>query len=108
MAKQIQKTVKPDYKKIYTDIIEEKCPERLGEFREILSKSKWSVLDIIEINQKIFNPNKQPNQKFRAYDKPSIWSILEYQKENNLKNYQIAQEFSLSRNTIAKWKKIFF
>lgn len=101
----------PNYKKIYTDIIEKKYPHRRSACEQILNKETLSVLDVMELNRKIFSfqdRNTQDfNQKHRAYGKSDIMSILRYQKENNLNNSQLASHFKLSRNTVAKWKKLF-
>ena len=111
MDKQIQKEgLKPDYKRIYNDLIDKKYPERREEFKFILEKKKLSILDIIKLNQKIFGEKEDfiLNQKHRSYDKTSILEIMDYQKKNKLNNKQLALKFNMSRNTIAKWKKLFF
>lgn len=101
----------PDYKKIYTQILEKKFPNKKEEFIKTLQKEEFSSLDIIKINQKIFGTSsketKQFNQMHRSYNEKAIIEILTYQKRNNFKNSQIADHFKISRNTIAKWKKEF-
>lgn len=100
----------PNYKSIYMDIINEKCPERINDFKTLLQKDNLSVLDIIYLNDKIFKSNKESrkfNQQRRAYNKEAIFKILEYQKRHHLNNTQISIKFNLSRNSIAKWKKIY-
>lgn len=44
--------------------------------------------------------------KHKHNDEASIQMILSYQKENQLSNLRVANEFNLSRYTIAKWKKV--
>ncbi|MFV0140818.1 helix-turn-helix domain-containing protein [Empedobacter falsenii] len=98
----------PNYKKIYTDLIVKKFPEKKKFCKDILVKKKLSTLDIIELNEIIFgNKNKPSNQQLRSYSKEDIFKILDYQKKHNLNNTQLSKKFSLSRNTITKWKKIF-
>ncbi|MGG5208245.1 helix-turn-helix domain-containing protein [Chryseobacterium sp. MIQD13] len=101
----------PDYKKIYNDLIVKKYPEKLVKCRMLLQKKELSVLDIICLNQMIFektgNYSTKENQKFRSYDKNTICYILDYQKEYKLNNIQLANHFNLSRNTVAKWKKLY-
>ncbi|MBB6371696.1 helix-turn-helix domain-containing protein [Chryseobacterium shigense] len=101
----------PDYKKIYTDIIFRKCPEKYGLCDFILQKETLSVLDVIKLNQLIFDVEDQQiaqfNQKQRSYDEASILEILEFQERNGYNNTELADEFKLSRNSVAKWKKIF-
>jgi len=110
MDKQIQKKeLKPDYRRIYNDLINKKYPEKRREFKSMLEKEALSVLDVIQLNQRIFGRTNHAilNQRHRSYDKTAILQILDYQKKNKLNNYQVALEFKMSRNTIAKWKKIF-
>ena len=102
---------RPDYIKIFSDIIESKCPERKDEFEKYLKKNTLSIIDIIELNHKIFGMADKDtsdfNQKHRSYDHETIIKILGYQKKKELSNAQIANHFKLSRNTISKWKKIY-
>lgn len=102
---------RPDYKRIYSDLIKVKYPEKKEICDHLLSKVDLSVLDIININQILFNKssmeNTQFNQRHRSYNKSTIFQILEYQRENKLNNSQLARHFKLSRNTITKWKNQF-
>lgn len=106
-----KKGTAPDYKKIYNDIINIKYPEKREKCNHLLSKNILSTLDIIEISRILFNKvskeNFAFNQKHRSYDTSTIIKILEYQKENNLNNSELARHFNLSRNTITKWKNRF-
>ncbi len=101
--KQIQS---PDYKMIFTDIIRSKCPEKESLFKEFLNKDKFSSMDVINLNQLIFKANKT-SRKHRSYDKADIIKILEYQKKHQLNNFQLAEHFQISRNTVTSWKKKF-
>ncbi|AZA77305.1 helix-turn-helix domain-containing protein [Chryseobacterium sp. G0186] len=102
---------KPDYKRIYNDLITIKCPEKKEICDHLLSKVDLSVLDIININQILFDKsskeNTQFNQRHRSYNESTIFQILEYQRDNKLNNSQLARHFKLSRNTITKWKNQF-
>ena len=101
----------PDYKQIYTDIIEEKFPEKIGDIK-IMQKIEGisSVIDIITLNKMVFGEPELliecGNQKLRSYDHKSIVNILDYQKKNKLNNTETANHFKMSRNTISKWKRI--
>jgi len=101
----------PDYRRIYNDIINEKFPHLKKELSALLDRGSFSVLDVLEINRKIFGtPNLETahfNQKHRSYKKTDIFEILEYQKIHKLNNSQLAIHLKLSRNTVAKWKKLF-
>ena len=104
-------TLLPDYKAIYNDIIRKKFPHKKEKCISFLEKKNLSAIDIIALNTKVFGkPDKiseKSNQKYRSYTKSDILKYLEYQKKYKLNNSQLANHFSLSRNTIAKWKKIF-
>ncbi len=101
----------PDYHRIFNDIIIKKCPEKQNIFKEILSKPQLSALDILEINRKIFGISDKETERFnqlhRSYNEESILVILNYQKRHNLSNNQLAKHFKISRNSVAKWKKLF-
>ncbi|MGN7863545.1 helix-turn-helix domain-containing protein [Chryseobacterium sp.] len=109
MNKEKQKVTPPYYKKIYSDILVKKFPDKLNECKSILSKGQLNVLDIIQLNQRIFGNSEifSENQKLRSYDDQSILKILNYQKKHNLNNTQLSIHFKLSRNTITKWKSKF-
>ena len=100
------------YKTLYKDIIIDLYPNKYSLCEEILNKKSLSILDILELNRLIFgeihDKNKVLNQKFKSYSKEDILLVLDYQKQHRLTNAQLANHFKLSRNTVAKWKKIFF
>lgn len=101
----------PDYRKIYTDIILRKFPDKFDMYKSILQKKKLSTLDIINLNQMIFGADDrdtfQFNQRHKSYNEVTIRQILAYQKRNGYNNTQVASKFKLSRNSVARWKKIF-
>ena len=99
-----------DYKRIFADILEYKFPQKKEECLPLLQKSSLTAIDIIKINKQIFGVDKETelySQKHRSYSKSDILNILDYQKKHKLNNSQLAIHFSLSRNTVAKWKKMF-
>ncbi|WP_394660672.1 helix-turn-helix domain-containing protein [uncultured Chryseobacterium sp.] len=104
--------MKPDYRKIYRDMIRMKYPEKEELCRHILTKKNIEPLDIICLSTIIAgNENRErirSNQKLKSYDKKTIFQILDYQKKYNLNNTELAKHFKLSRNSVAKWKKAFF
>ncbi|MDR6462663.1 helix-turn-helix domain-containing protein [Chryseobacterium indologenes] len=101
----------PDYNQIYKDIINKKYPSRKEECEFLLNKDNLSILDIIELNNKIFglpdHITEAFNQSHRSYDKYSVLMMLQYQKRNKLTNSQLAKHFKLSKNTVTKWRKLF-
>lgn len=100
---------RPNYRRIYSDIISIKYPDKKEFCENILIKKYLSSMDIMEINKRIFGKvySYNLNQRHKSYTKNDILTILNYQKSNNLNNSQLANHFNLSRNTIAKWRKLF-
>ncbi|AZB24355.1 MULTISPECIES: helix-turn-helix domain-containing protein [Chryseobacterium] len=102
----------PDYKQIYTDIIQERFPEKLTDtaIRHKLERLN-SAIEVLKFNQLIFGEPDYAvgfnNQRLRSYDEDSVLEILRYQKKNGLNNIQLSHHFKISRNTITKWKAIF-
>jgi len=102
---------RPNYKKIYTDMIIRKYPEKESVCRSILEKKDFSTLDVLAIEKLLFVKQKEKasfNQKHRFYDLETIKEILEYQQQKNLNNTELASHFKLSRNTVTNWKKNFY
>lgn len=101
----------PNYRKIYSDILDMKYTHMKERCSHILSKERLTHLDVIKLNSLIFGsitPDaKDFNQRFRSYSKEDIFVILDYQKKHKLNNVQTARHFKLSRNSITKWKKLF-
>ncbi|KMQ65715.1 transposase [Chryseobacterium angstadtii] len=102
---------KPDYKRIYTDLLSLKFPEKQNSCEHILSKTELMVKDVLLLNKIIFPQDDKKdfslNQKHRSYDRISIMEILDYQKCHQLNNSQLANHFKISRNSVTKWKKHF-
>lgn len=100
----------PDYKRIYTDIVYNKFPDKSSKILPLL-KDNLTVLEVIKINVIIFgkgdsSAHKQ-NQIHKSYDEKTILHILKYQKDKKCNNTLLAKQFDLSRNTITKWKRIY-
>lgn len=100
---------KPNYKKIFEDMIAKNCPDRRNEFSKFLNKDHLPVMDVIKLSAEIFKKDNKDtlifNQGHKSYDEEAIITILQYQEKENLNNTQVANHFKLSRNTVAKWKK---
>ncbi|SHG37327.1 transposase [Chryseobacterium sp. OV279] len=102
----------PDFKLIYTDIINEKFPEKIN---NPVIRNKLNALhtasDILKFNALIFGQATYSieckSQRLRSYDEPSVREILNYQKKNRLTNTETANHFKTSRNTIARWKSVY-
>lgn len=106
-----QRVIIPNYKRIYEDLLDRKYPHKKEACKAVLAKEKLSSIDVFLLNNLIFDKDirdeHESDQKYRSYDKTSILKILQYQKKNKLNNTQLADHFGLSRNTVAKWKKMF-
>lgn len=104
-------TYQPDFKKIYTDILNKKFPEKKEHCEKILGKKLISELDVITLNNIIFGPVSsdimRSNQKHKSYSKSTIIKILEFQKKKGLNNTQLALHYKLSRNTVTRWRRLF-
>lgn len=98
----------PNYKKIYTDMIAKKYPDKADACSIILRRKKLRSLDIVLLNKIIVGFDEshiEINQKLKSYDKETVLEILMYQKRYQLNNKQVAHHFNISRNTLASWKK---
>jgi len=104
-----QESMIPNYKNIYLDIISKKFPSKTDTYEKILSKKILSNYDVIVLNKELFPnaKNQTENQKLKSYTKETILKILDYQKAKKLNITELARHFSISRNTIAKWRKIY-
>ncbi len=96
---------------MYEDMIMAKFPDKFETCRSFLQKEELSELDVIKLNNLIFNniSHNRPagNGKFRSYKESTIIEILDYQKANHLNNSDIAKIYGISRNTLMKWQKLF-
>ncbi|AZA79820.1 helix-turn-helix domain-containing protein [Chryseobacterium sp. G0186] len=97
---------RPDYQRIYFDYIQTKSPQKMKQCEFFFQKKKVTSLDVIRINTIIFGYEKD-SLKNRSFSTADITYILTYQKKRKLNNTQLAAHFKLSRNTVAKWKKMF-
>ncbi len=81
-------TTKPDYKKIYKDILDLKYPEKEAGCRKILNKKELMPIDIIKLNQIIFGIGnkeiKSFNQQHKSYDKNPSMPYLIIRKSMSL------------------------
>lgn len=102
----------PDFKLIYTDIINEKFPEKINDplIRNKLNALNTAV-DVLKFNILVFGESEytilSKSQRLRSYDEASIREILDYQSKNKLTNTETGNHFKISRNTIARWRSFF-
>lgn len=92
-------------------MILKKFPHMITDCQILLDKNDFDLADVKKINKILFPNSKKDvlkfNQQHNAYDQNSILSILKYQKENKLNNTQVAMFFKLSRNSVARWRKLY-
>ncbi len=103
--------MRPNYKKIYQDMLKEKNPEKLKDPKtlRLLNNLKTSE-DILRLNDLIFKSTKESlknNQQLKTYDKKTMLKLLQYQQKHNLSTSFMSKKYRISRTTIAKWKKTF-
>ncbi len=102
---------RPFYRKLYTDLIRDKYPDMEPACSVYLQKENWTAPDVIQVNELLFGNKERAgisiDKKHRAYDEQSIRKILIYQFKNKMNNKEVACKYGLSRNTLAKWKKLF-
>ncbi|RXM50559.1 MULTISPECIES: helix-turn-helix domain-containing protein [unclassified Chryseobacterium] len=107
----MKKQTQPNYRRIYSDIIDQKFPHKKLECKKLLEKKILFAVDIMELNKRIFGTKDQDvknmNQKLRSYNISDIQHILDYQKKHKMNNLQVAEHFGLSRNTMTKWRRMF-
>jgi len=103
-------TAKPDFGRIFREIAQKKKHSE-SVIGHIVNIEEWNSLNVIKVSEKIGEKprgkNLKLNRKHRAYDEQSVKEILNYQKINNLNNSEMMRLFNISRNSIAKWKKMF-
>lgn len=97
---------KPNYTKIYQQIIEKNFPEKIEQTKHLL-KENMNVLDVIKLSNTISPKSKAENQKHKSYDLDFIKTVLANQLKNKYTNQETAEKFNLSRNTITRWKKAY-
>lgn len=102
--------MKPNYSKIYHDLLLTEHPEKLKDvkIKELLQNLNTSD-EVIKFNEKLFAQSKESienNQKLRTYDKETMLKILNYQKQHGFSSNYISKKYKISRTTLAKWKKI--
>ena len=98
--------MKPNYHKIFSDILDEEIlsVEKRTKCKKILSKSEISDLEVLDLNYLIFGVSD--DNKHKSYDDETITFIMSYQQEHHMTNQQISKLFHISRNTISSWKKL--
>lgn len=103
--------MRPNYTRIYTDLILERQPELLTDLKiQTLISDLTTVEKILKLNELIFGSKGEDtvnNHKLRSYDKKTIMKMLQYQKKHNLSNMFMAKKYKMSRTTLQKWHKKF-
>ena len=108
-----------DYKRLYLDYIDandtlsnpvKKDLKSIieGQQNDDLSyRVLMQINTVIRENVNTVRENMVGYKQYNAYDKEFIRYVLSYQKRNNLTNKDISLKFRMSRNTVAKWKRLF-
>lgn len=98
-----------NYKRIYGDLLKKKFPEKLAEFQHLLNQDTLGELDVVKMSKTLSSALETNirNGKHKSYSPSTIQKILGYQQTNHLNNTELAQHFSISRNTVAKWRRLY-
>jgi response regulator of citrate/malate metabolism len=102
--------MRPNYNRIYQDLLQQQHPEKLKcpKIREQLCKLD-STEDILKLNEKLFKQNKETsktNQQLKTYDKKTMMKLLNYQKKHGFSTSFMSTKYNISRTTFAKWRKL--
>ncbi|ROH97483.1 hypothetical protein BCF50_2330 [Chryseobacterium daecheongense] len=103
--------MRPNYNKIYHDMLKKEHPEKLKDpsIRRLLSKLHTTE-DILKFNDKLFTQSRekqQNNQKLKTYDKQTMLKLLQYQDKHGFSTSYMSKKYKISRTTITKWRKTF-
>ncbi|PWN65007.1 hypothetical protein C1631_020525 [Chryseobacterium phosphatilyticum] len=99
--------MRPNYKKIYQDMLKMEYPEKLKDpkVKELLGKLNTTE-DILKFNDKLFKPSRE-NQKLKTYDRKTMLKLLQYQKKHGHSTSYMSKKYKISRTTLSKWKGMF-
>lgn len=103
--------MRPNYKKIYQDMLKMDYPDKLKDpkIKELLGKLDTSE-DVLKFNDRLFKPSREGqrnNQKLKTYDKKTMLKLLEYQKKHGHSTSYMSKKYKISRTTLSKWKLMF-
>jgi response regulator of citrate/malate metabolism len=103
--------MRPNYTKIYEDMLKQDYPDKLKDPKILtLLKKLNTTEDILKFNDKLFEQSResqQNNQKLKTYDKKTMLKLLQYQKKHEFSTSYMSRKYKISRTTLAKWKKMF-
>ncbi len=99
--------MRPNYKKIYLDMLRMDYPEKLKDpkIKELLEKLNTSEA-VLKFNEKLFKQSRE-NQKLRTYDRQTMLKLLQYQKKHGHSTSYMSRKYKISRTTLSKWKVMF-
>lgn len=99
--------MRPNYKKIYHDMLKLEHPEKLQDpkIKELLEKLNTSE-DVLKFNEKLFQQSRE-NQKLKTYDKKTMLKLLQYQKKHGHSTSYMSKKYKISRTTLSKWRMMF-
>ncbi|CAH0251765.1 helix-turn-helix domain-containing protein [Chryseobacterium sp. WG14] len=99
--------MRPNYKKIYHDMLKLEHPEKLQDpkIKELLEKLNTSE-DVLKFNEKLFQQSRE-NQKLKTYDKKTMLKLLQYQKKHGYSTSYMSKKYKISRTTLSKWRMMF-
>lgn len=99
--------MRPNYKRIYQDMLRLEQPEKLKDpkIQELLGKLHTTE-DVLKFNEKLFKQSSE-NQKLKTYDRKTMLKLLRYQKKHGHSTSYMSRKYKISRTTLSKWKALF-
>lgn len=103
--------MRPNYKKIYQDMLKLEYPDKLKDpkIKELLGKLDTTE-DVLKFNERLFKSSRESqknNQKLKTYDKKTMLKLLQYQKKHGHSTSYMSKKYKISRTTLTKWKLMF-
>ncbi|MDR6516248.1 hypothetical protein [Chryseobacterium camelliae] len=103
--------MRPNYVKIFTDMLKEYDPEKLNDpkIQRQLRNLNTSE-DVLNFNEKVFQQSKEmqkSNQKLKTYDRKTMIKLLKYQQKHGFSTSYMSRKYKISRTTLSKWRKNF-
>lgn len=96
-----------NYSLIFEDMLRQKgLPVNEAQLKAVASTGK--NIDVLKVNESLLDKSTtKEDARLRSYTEMDIHYILQYKKENHLNITQTATHFKMSRNTLAKWIRLY-
>lgn len=102
--------MRPNYKKIYQDILREQFPEKLKDPKVIKQLNNLDTAEaVLKLNEMLFEHSEKKHdiKGLKFYDEKTVLKLLKYQDKHGFSNKYMSQKYKISRSTIIRWRKLF-